>query len=113
MLVCATGRQTALGMLADTLIAKPPPTAFEIGLRRFSELILRIIALMVLFVLTESLWFHRGWLESLMFALALAVGLTPELLQADTMTAGLCFQRRRPRIAGAADFQTVCGARSM
>ncbi len=80
LLVCATGRQTALGMLADTLIAKPPPTAFEIGLRRFSELILRITALMVLFVLTESLWFHRGWLESLMFALALAVGLTPELL---------------------------------
>ena len=67
-------------MLADTLIAKPPPTAFEVGLRRFSELILRIIALMVLFVLTESLWFQRGWLESLMFALALAVGLTPELL---------------------------------
>jgi Mg2+-importing ATPase len=80
LLVCATGRQTALGTLADTLIAKPPPTAFEIGLRRFSELILRITALMVLFVLTESLWFHRGWLESLMFALALAVGLTPELL---------------------------------
>jgi len=80
LLVCATGRQTALGMLADTLIAKPPPTAFEIGLRRFSELILRITVLMVLFVLTESLWFHRGWLESLMFALALAVGLTPELL---------------------------------
>jgi Mg2+-importing ATPase len=34
----------------------------------------------VLIVLTESLWFQRGWLESLMFALALAVGLTPELL---------------------------------
>jgi P-type Mg2+ transporter len=80
LLVCATGRQTALGMLADTLVANPPPTAFEIGLRQFSELILRIIALTVLFVLTESLWFHRGWLESLMFALALAVGLTPELL---------------------------------
>ncbi|MGA7760193.1 MAG: hypothetical protein WCA59_00510 [Candidatus Binataceae bacterium] len=56
LLVCATGRQTALGMLAATLIAKPPPTAFEIGLRGFS----------VLFVLTESLWFHRGWLESLL-----------------------------------------------
>lgn len=54
LLVCATGPQTALGMLAATLIAKPPPTAFEIGLRGFS----------VLFVLTESLWFHRGWLES-------------------------------------------------
>ena len=80
LLVCATGRQTALGMLADTLIAEPPPTAFEIGLRRFSELILKITVLMVLFVLTESLWFHRGWLQSLLFALALAVGLTPELL---------------------------------
>jgi Mg2+-importing ATPase len=80
LLVCATGRQTALGMLADTLIAKPGPTAFEIGLRRFSELILKITVLMVLFVLTESLWFHRGWLQSLLFALALAVGLTPELL---------------------------------
>lgn len=65
LLVCATGRQTALGMLAATLIAKPPPTAFEIGLRGFSELIPRITALKVLFVLTESLWFHRGWLESL------------------------------------------------
>ncbi|MGA8059519.1 MAG: hypothetical protein WB999_14825 [Candidatus Binataceae bacterium] len=63
LLVCATGPQTALGMLAATLIAKPPPTAFEIGLR-VSELIPRITALMVLFVLTESLWFHRGWLES-------------------------------------------------
>jgi P-type Mg2+ transporter len=80
LLVCATGRHTALGMLADTLIAKPPPTAFDTGLRQFSELILRITVLMVLFVLTESLWFRRGWLESLLFALALAVGLTPELL---------------------------------
>ena len=62
------------------MIAEPPPTAFEIGLRRFSELILKITVLMVLFVLTESLWFHRGWLQSLLFALALAVGLTPELL---------------------------------
>ena len=33
-LVCRTGRQTMLGQLADTLIAKPPPTSFEIGLRR-------------------------------------------------------------------------------
>jgi Mg2+-importing ATPase len=80
LLVCATGRQTALGALADTLMAKPPPTAFETGLRQFSLLILRITVLLVLVVLTESLWFHRGWLQSLMFALALAVGLTPELL---------------------------------
>jgi P-type Mg2+ transporter len=80
LLVCATGGRTALGMVADTLIAKPPPTAFQIGLNRFSALMLRITVLLVLFVLTESIWFHRGWLESLMFAAALAVGLTPELL---------------------------------
>jgi Mg2+-importing ATPase len=79
-LICRTGRMTALGALAQTLAIKAPPTAFEMGLRRFSELILRITVLLVLVVLTESLMFHRAWLESLMFAVALAVGLTPELL---------------------------------
>jgi Mg2+-importing ATPase len=80
LLVCRTGRATALGMLADTLIAKPPPDAFETGLHQFSGLILRITVVMVLLVMAESLLFHRAWLDSLMFALALAVGLTPELL---------------------------------
>ena len=80
LLVCRTGRATALGLLAGTLIAKPPPNAFETGLRRFSGLILRITVVLVLLVMAESLMFHRAWLESLMFALALAVGLTPELL---------------------------------
>lgn len=80
LLVCRTGRATLLGQLADTLVMKPPPSAFEAGLRRFSGLILRITLLLVLFVLTESIVFHRPWLEALLFALALAVGLTPELL---------------------------------
>ena len=80
LLVCRTGRSTVLGELADTLIAKPPPAAFEKGLRQFSTLILRITVLLMVFVLGESMMFHRAWLESLMFALALAVGLTPELL---------------------------------
>jgi Mg2+-importing ATPase len=80
VLVCRTGRMTVLGQLADTLIAKPPPAAFEKGLRQFSTLILRITVLLMIFVLGESMMFHRAWLESLMFALALAVGLTPELL---------------------------------
>jgi Mg2+-importing ATPase len=80
LLVCSTGRQTVLGKLADTLIAKPPPTSFEIGLRRFSMLILRITLVLVLLVMAESMAFHRPWIDSLVFALALAVGLTPELL---------------------------------
>ena len=80
LLIRRTGRATALGRLADTLIAKPPPNAFETGLHRFSGLILRITVVLVVLVMAESLAFQRAWLESLMFALALAVGLTPELL---------------------------------
>jgi P-type Mg2+ transporter len=80
LLVCRTGRRTMLGQLADTLIARPPPTAFEIGLHRFSMLLLRITVVLVLLVMAESMAFHRPWLESLVFALALAVGLTPQLL---------------------------------
>ena len=79
-LVCQTGRHTTLGQLAATLIAKPPPTSFEIGLRRFSILILRITVVLVLLVMAESMAFHRPWIDALIFALALAVGLTPELL---------------------------------
>jgi P-type Mg2+ transporter len=80
LLVCLTGRATILGQLADSLIAKPPPSAFEKGLRQFSNLILRITMLLLVLVLVEGMLFHRPWLESLMFALALAVGLTPEML---------------------------------
>ncbi len=80
MVICQTGRATALGSLASTLAETPLPTAFEIGLQRFSILILQVTAVLVVFVLAESMAFQRPWLESLMFALALAVGLTPELL---------------------------------
>ena len=79
-LICQTGGHTTLGQLAATLIAKPPPTSFEIGLRRFSILILRITVVLVLLVMAESMAFHRPWIDAMIFALALAVGLTPELL---------------------------------
>ncbi len=80
LLICRTGCRTMFGQLADTLIARPPPTAFERGLRQFSVLLLRITGILVLLVMAESLAFHRSWIQSLVFALALAVGLTPELL---------------------------------
>jgi Mg2+-importing ATPase len=79
LLVCRTARGTTLGKLADTLVTKPSPTTFEIGLRRFSMLILRVVLVLVLLVMTESMVFHRPWINSLLFALALAVGLTPAL----------------------------------
>ncbi len=80
ILVCRTGARTALGHLATSLAEKPPATAFVVGVRQFGMLIIRLTLLMVLFVLVVNISFHRPALESLMFALALAVGLTPELL---------------------------------
>ncbi len=80
ILLCRTGQQTSLGEIADTLIAATPPTAFEQGTRHFGLLIMRLTVLLVLFVLMVNALFHRPWLESFLFAVALAVGLTPELL---------------------------------
>jgi Mg2+-importing ATPase len=80
VLVCRTGTATALGQIGTSLIAKPPATAFETGTRTFGLLILRLAVLMVLFVILVNATRHRPWLESFLFAVALAVGLTPELL---------------------------------
>jgi Mg2+-importing ATPase len=80
MLVCRTGSATSLGAISDSLVVKQPATAFESGIRNFGLLILRLAILMVLFVLIVNALFHRPWLQSFLFAVALAVGLTPELL---------------------------------
>lgn len=79
-LVVATGPATRLGVIAGQLRKEPPPTAFTVGIRSFGMLIVRITVLLVLFVLLINLLFHRPLIESFLFALALAVGLTPELL---------------------------------
>ena len=79
-LVCRTGADTAMGNIADALVAKPPPTAFELGTQSFGMLIMRLTILLVLFVFMVNALFHRPFLESFLFAIALAVGLTPELL---------------------------------
>ncbi len=80
VLVCRTGPHTALGEIAETLSNRAPQTAFERGTHDFGLLILRLTLLLVLFVLLVNAYFHRPWLESFLFAVALAVGLTPELL---------------------------------
>ena len=80
MRVVKTGTDTAIGAIADSLSRQPPPTAFEIGTHRFGLLIMRLTILLVLFVLLVNALLHKPWLESFLFAVALAVGLTPELL---------------------------------
>ena len=80
ILIVETGRATRLGDIAQALRKEPPPTAFAVGVRDFGMLILRVTVLLVLFVLMVNLLLHRPLLESFLFSLALAVGLTPELL---------------------------------
>jgi P-type Mg2+ transporter len=80
VLICRTGPSTSLGEISDTLTTKAPPTSFEQGTQRFGFLIMRLTILLVLFVVLVNAFFHRPWLESFLFAVALAVGLTPELL---------------------------------
>ena len=75
-----TGGDTAFGRLSRSLSVAPPPTAFDLGARRFGLLILRLTVLLVLATLLINLMLQRALLESFLFAVALAVGLTPELL---------------------------------
>ena len=79
-LVMATGRNTTFGDIATRLATKPPETEFERGTRQFGFLIMKTTILLVFFVLLVSVVLHHNFLESLLFAVALAVGLTPEFL---------------------------------
>ena len=79
-IVCKIGTDTAMGSIADTLLVKAPPTAFEMGTQSFGMLIMRLTFLLVLFVFLVNAFFHRPFLDSFLFSIALAVGLTPELL---------------------------------
>jgi P-type Mg2+ transporter len=79
-LVIATGKNTTFGDIATRLATKPPETEFERGTRQFGLLIMKTTVLLVLFVLLVSVVLHRDFMESLLFAVALAVGLTPEFL---------------------------------
>jgi Mg2+-importing ATPase len=78
--VVATGARTAFGDIAARLAARAEETAFDRGLRNFSRLLANTVLFLVLFLLIVSIARHRDTLQSLMFAVALAVGLTPEFL---------------------------------
>jgi Mg2+-importing ATPase len=78
--VDSTGVRTKFGELASRLAAPAPPTEFDRGIRQFGMLIMRAVVFLVLFILVVNLAFHRNAMQSLLFAVALAVGLTPEFL---------------------------------
>ena len=76
----ATGMATEFGRIAAHLAGRPPETEFERGTRRFGFLILQVVIFLVLFVFLVNALLKRDLLESFLFSVALAVGLTPELL---------------------------------
>ncbi|HEV2460162.1 MAG TPA: HAD-IC family P-type ATPase, partial [Ktedonobacterales bacterium] len=78
--IVATGHATAFGDIVARLATRPPDTEFDRGLRRFSFLMLRTVVFLVLFVLVVNVALKHNPFESLLFAVALAVGLTPEFL---------------------------------
>ena len=78
--VIAIGPNTDFGDIVARLAMRPPETEFERGTRRFGFLIMRTILFLVLFVVLVNIVLHRDAFQSLLFALALAVGLTPEFL---------------------------------
>ncbi|HEX5417666.1 MAG TPA: magnesium-translocating P-type ATPase [Chloroflexota bacterium] len=79
-LVVNTGAATELGQIGHSLHRKPAATEFERGMHGFSSLIARTVLFLVLLVFFFNAWFGRSPLESFLFAVALAVGLTPEFM---------------------------------
>jgi len=75
-----TGPNTQFGDIAERLASRAPETEFEHGLHKFSALILETTVVLVLFILMVSIALKRDAFESLLFAVALGVGLTPEFL---------------------------------
>ena len=82
VLAVRTGAATEFGAIAERLKASPPETEFARGVRRFGYLLIRVMIAIVLFVVTVNLLLERPAVDSLLFAVALAVGLSPELLPA-------------------------------
>lgn len=81
-LIIQTGLTTAYGKIAETLSLRPPETEFERGLRHFGQLLVRIMVIMVIAILAINIVLQHPTIETVLFALALAVGLSPELLPA-------------------------------
>ncbi|MCE5207360.1 MAG: magnesium-translocating P-type ATPase [Chloroflexi bacterium] len=82
VLIMQTGKDTVFGQVAERLKLRPPETEFERGIRHFGNLLTQVMLVMVIVVLAVNIYLAKPVLDSLLFSLALAVGLTPELLPA-------------------------------
>ncbi|WP_411728256.1 magnesium-translocating P-type ATPase [Methyloglobulus sp.] len=81
-LVIATGQTTEFGKLSQHIKLKAPETEFERGVRCFGYLLMEVTLILVILIFAVNVYLHRPVMDSFLFALALAVGLTPQLLPA-------------------------------
>ncbi len=95
--VVATGPRTAFGRIAIGLAQRQPDTAFEIGLRRFSGLLAKVAAVLAGSIFAVNLLLRRPLIDALLFSLAIAVGITPQLLPAVVTTSLATGARRLAR----------------
>jgi Mg2+-importing ATPase len=82
VLIVQTGAQTAFGQIADRLTLRPPENEFQRGIRKLGYLLTEVMFVLVLGIFFFNVLFHKPILDSLLFSIALAVGLTPQLLPA-------------------------------
>jgi len=78
--VVTTGANTYLGSMADAITGDAPPTSFDKGISSFTRLMMQIMAVMVPLVFLINGFTKHDWKSAFFFALAVAVGLTPEML---------------------------------
>ncbi|MGZ3846385.1 MAG: magnesium-translocating P-type ATPase, partial [Flavisolibacter sp.] len=81
-MVVATSGATEFGKISDRLRSSSPETDFERGIRRFGYLLMEITLLLVILIFASNVLLHKPVIDSFLFSLALAVGLTPQLLPA-------------------------------
>jgi len=118
MLVTETGKRTEFGAIAGQLRHAEPETEFARGIRRFGTMLLKVMIVIVLAVLVVNQLLGRPIAESLLFAVALAVGLSPEMLPAIIsvtlaagarhLTAGGVIVRRLDSIENLGSMDVLC-----
>jgi Mg2+-importing ATPase len=77
-----TGKDTVFGKISASLSGPQIETAFERGIRKFGFLLMQITIVLAVVILAMNIYFGRPLMDSLLFGLALAVGMAPELLPA-------------------------------
>jgi P-type Mg2+ transporter len=82
VLVVLTGKNTEFGKISDRLTSHLPETEFEHGVRRFGYFLMEVTFLLLIVIFAFNIYLARPVVESILFALSLSVGLTPQLLPA-------------------------------